>query len=177
MKRREILSNFGMVMIVAIPTICAAQGGTKEEKVKSSQLPAAVAQAIRSECPGCTIAKATREKENGVSIYDFEFKPGQGEMDVAADGSIIDRETVVQTSDVPAPALDAIRKAGGTIKQIARDEVRAELKDGRIIKLDTPKYLYEADLVKGNKVGEVVVTPEGQVTEGPKWRAKGAKEN
>jgi hypothetical protein len=46
---------------------------------------------------------------------------------------------------------------------------RDELKDGRVIKLDTPKYLYEADLLNGNKVGEIVVTPEGQVTEGPKW--------
>jgi hypothetical protein len=35
--------------------------------------------------------------------------------------------------------------------------------------LDTPKYLYEADLLNGNKVGEIVVTPEGQVTEAPKW--------
>jgi len=34
-----------------------------------------------------------------------------------------------------------------------------------VIKLDTPKYLYEADLLNGNKVGEIVVTPEGQVTE------------
>ena len=59
-------------------------------------------------------------------------------------------------------------ESGGTIKQIARGEVRNELKDGRVIKLDTPKYLYEADLLNGNKVGEIVVTPEGQVTEGPK---------
>ena len=58
---------------------------------------------------------------------------------------------------------------GGTIKQIARDELRNELKDGRVIKLDTPKYLYEADLLNGNKVGETVITPEGQVTEEPKW--------
>lgn len=60
-------------------------------------------------------------------------------------------------------------ESGGTIKQIARDEVRNKLKDGRVIKLDTPKYLYEAVLLNGNKVGIIVVTPEGQVSEGPKW--------
>jgi hypothetical protein len=50
-------------------------------------------------------------------------------MDVAEDGSVIDRETVVALLDVPAAALDAIRKGalGGTIKQVAKDEVRAEL--------------------------------------------------
>ena len=60
-------------------------------------------------------------------------------------------------------------ESGGTIKQIARGEVRNELKDGKVIKLDTPKYLYEAALLNGNKVGEIMVTPEGQVTEGRKW--------
>ncbi|HSE30266.1 MAG TPA: hypothetical protein VLA93_01690 [Pyrinomonadaceae bacterium] len=59
--------------------------------------------------------------------------------------------------------------SGGTIKQIALDEVRTELKDGKVIKLDTAKNRYEADLLNGNKVGEIVVTPEGQFTEGPKW--------
>ena len=166
------------MLALAIPTAWATQG-TTEEKVKASQLPAAVRQAIKSNCPNCTINKATREVENGVIIYDIEFKTGQGEMDLAEDGSVIDRETVVQTRDVPTPALDAIRKgaAGGRIKQVARDEIRAELRDGKVIKLDTPKYVYEADLVKGNRVAEIQVTPDGQVTEAPSWRAKGTKEN
>ena len=180
MKREHILLGFGVVMMLALATSTGARPqGTKEEKVKMSQLPAAVAQAIKSNCPNCVIDKATREVENGVTVYDLEFKSGQGEMDVAEDGSVIDRETVVQTGDVPSAALDAIRKgaAGGKIKQVAKDEVRAELKAGNIIKLGTPKYLYEADLVKGNQVAEIQVSPEGQVMEAPKWRAKGAKEN
>jgi hypothetical protein len=121
----------------------------------------------------------TREVENGVTIYDIEFKRGQGEMDVSETGSVIDRETVVHARDVPPLALDAIRNAspGTRIKQIAKDEVRAELKDGKVITLDAPKYLYEADLVKGRLVAEIQVTPEGQVTESPKWKARGAKEN
>gem|GEM_PF-5725986 len=32
-----------------------------------------------------------------------------------------------------------------------------------------PQYLYEAGTLNGNMVGEIAVTPEGQVTEGPKW--------
>lgn len=178
MKRVSLAVGVMTMLALAIPTAWATQG-TTEEKVKTSQLPAAVRQAIKSNCPNCTINKATREVENGVIIYDIEFKTGQGEMDLAEDGSVIDRETVVQTKDVPAPALNAIRKgaAGGRIKQVARDEIRAELRDGKVIKLDTPKYVYEADLVKGNRVAEIQVTPDGQVTEAPSWRAKGTKEN
>ena len=156
------------------PTVSAQN----RSKKKGLTLPPAVAETLKKECSDCAISKATREKENGVTIYDFEFKPGQGEMDVAADGSVIDRETPARTDDVPAAALETIRKAaaGGKIKYIARDEIRAELKDGKVIKLDSPKYAYEADLEKGKQVGEVVVTPEGQITEGPKWRRKGTKE-
>jgi hypothetical protein len=181
MKRGGISWALGVVMMLALamPTVRPIQQEGKEEKVKVSQLPAAVAEAIKSNCPNCVIDKATREMENGVTVYDIEFKSGQGEMDLAEDGSVIDRETVVQTKDIPPAALEAIQKgaAGGKIKQIAKDEVRAELKEGKVIKLDTPKYLYEADLVKGNQVAEIEVSPEGQVTEAPKWRTRGTKEN
>jgi uncharacterized membrane protein YkoI len=174
-----LLVGFLFPIIFVTPTGHTMQAGAKEEAVKVSQLPAAVVQAVKTNCAGCSIHKAAREVENGVTIYDLEFKHRQGEMDVAEDGSVIDRETVVPLKDVPAAALDAIRRGalGGTIKQVAKDEVRAELKDGKIIKLDTPKYLYEAELEKGNQVAEIEVTAEGQVTEAPQWRRKGTKEN
>lgn len=173
MKRTKLLSGFGIAILVAIPAICTAQRGTK--KKGKWRLPAAVSRAIKSECPDCVIQKATRETDGGVTLYQFDFMAGKGEMDVAADGSIIQRETIVQTSDVPAAALDGIRKSGGTIERIERDEVRAEIRDGKLIKLDTPKYLYEVDLVKRNQNGELFVTPEGQVTEGPTWQPRPKK--
>ena len=171
-----MISHLSLSLILFLTSIGCAQEA-KEVSVKLSQLPAVVTASIKSDCASCIIGKATREVENGVTIYDIEFKRGQGEMDVAEDGSIIERETVVQTAGVPAAALAAIRGAGGAIKQIAKEEIRAELKDGKIIKLDTPKYLYEADLVKGNMVAEIVASPEGQVVEAPQWRKKGSKEN
>jgi hypothetical protein len=174
MKRKIIFMSLAAILMLASAVVAWAM--QREVKVKPSQLPAAVMQAINTSCPNCVIEKATREVENGVTVYDIEFGKGQGEMDVAADGSVIDRETVIATEDVPQPALDAIRKAGGKITQIAKDEVLAELKSGSVIKLETPKYLYEADLVKNNQVAEIQVSPEGQVTEAPKWRRKGTKE-
>lgn len=180
MKREFVLSAVVVAVIFgSITAVSARQGAAKEQRLRASQLPAAVKQAVKDNCTNCTIAKATREIENGVTIYDLEFKSGQGEMDVAEDGTVIDRETVVQTKDTPSPALQAIRKgaAGGKITQIAKDEIRAELKDGNVIKLATPKYMYEADLIKGNQIAEIQVSPDGQVTEAPKWRAKGTKEN
>ncbi|HSE18838.1 MAG TPA: PepSY-like domain-containing protein [Pyrinomonadaceae bacterium] len=163
-------------MITAGPAI---QEDAKEQKVKIAQLPTAVAEAIKTNCSGCTIDKATREIENGVTVYDIEFKRGHGEIAIAEDGSVIDRETVVPLNDVPAAALAAIRTgaSGAKIKQVAKGEIRAELKDGQIIKLGSPRYVYEAELKKGNQVAEIEVSSEGKVIEGPVWVKRGAKEN
>ena len=151
---------------------------TQEQKINVSQLPVAVKQALQTHCPNCKVDKAAREVENGVTIYDFEFKHGKGEMDISADGSVVSRETVVLEKDVEAPALYAIRQAaaGGRIAQILKEEVTADLLDGKVIKLDTPKYFYEAELAKGGEVAEIKVTPNGEVVETPVWRKKGRKE-
>jgi hypothetical protein len=166
------------VLIAVVMILVSAASQAQQKKKRGIKLPPAVAQALKDNCPDCTIAKVTREVEDGVKIYDFEFLKSEGEMDVAADGTVVNRETPVDLNDVPAAALEAIRKAadGGKIKLIEKEEIRAELKAGKITRLDSPKYAYEADLAKGNKVGEVVVTPEGQISEGPKWRRKGTKE-
>jgi uncharacterized membrane protein YkoI len=179
MKKPTISLKCVVVLALTASFGQAMQEGTKEEKLKISQIPAAVVEAIKSNCTGCSIDKATREIENGVTIYDIEFKRGQGEIAIAEDGSVIDRETIVQLKDVPAAALDAIKKgaSGGKIKQVAKGEIRAELKDGQITKLGSPKYVYEAELVKGDQVAEIEVTSEGQVIEAPEWRRRGAKEN
>lgn len=180
--RRTILSVMCIavaLIALATPLSQAMQDGAKEEKLKVSQLPPAVVQAIKTNCTGCLIGKATREVENGVTVYDIEFKHRQGEIAVAEDGSIIDRETVVQLKEVPMAALEAIQRAasGGKIRQIAKGEIHAELKEGKIVKLGSPRYIYEAELVNGNRVAEIEVSPEGQVIEPAEWRKRGTKEN
>src|SRR5438045_2164439 len=83
--------------------LCAAGAqAQRQSKNKRWKFPPAVTATLKSECPDCVIVKGTKEKENGVVIYDFEFKTGQGEMDVTTDGSVIDRETPVKEADVPA---------------------------------------------------------------------------
>ena len=178
MKRLFVFLMCSAILAIA-STITVGQNSAKEEKLKTSQLPAVIVEALKTNCSGCSIDKATRDVENGVTIYDIEFKRGQGEIALAEDGSVVDRETVIPLKDVPAAALDAIRKgaSGAKIKQVAKGEIRAELKDGQIIKLASPRYVYEAELEKGNQVAEIEVSSEGQVIEAPAWTKKGAKEN
>ena len=179
--KRQICSSMFVAAFLSGATVVAqnTELSSKEEKIKISQLPDAVAQTLKTNCARCAIDKLTREIENGVTIYDVEFKQNQGEIAIAPDGSVIDRETVVSVNDVPAAALDAIRKgaAGAKIKRVMKGEIRAEIKDGQIIKLSNPRYVYEAELEKRNQVAEIEVTAEGQVIEAPEWRLRGSKEN
>ncbi len=177
MKSSQLLLILAAALVLIPATSARAQEDGNEVRIKVSQLPGAVVQSIKTNCPTCVIDKASREVENGVTVYDIEFKRGQGEIALTEDGFVVDRETVAKPSEIPAPALAAIRSAGGKIRQIVKDQVYAELKDGNVIKLDAPKYLYEADLVKGNQVAEIVASAEGQIVEAPRWRKKGTPEN
>ncbi|HEY1302088.1 MAG TPA: PepSY-like domain-containing protein [Vicinamibacterales bacterium] len=156
------------VAVCGFATYAAAQG--TKEKTKSPQLPAAVTQAIQTNKPGAEIDKVEIEKENGVTVYDIEFKDGKGEIEVAEDGTVIDVTDVVVMKDVPEAAAGAIKTAakGKPIKQLERSEVRAEVVKeggkGKVSKLSAPKYVYEAELAKG----EIEVTPDGKVIKGGK---------
>ncbi len=152
----------------------------KEQAVEKAEveLPAAVAQAIKDNVPDAEIEIMTVEQEAGINLYDIEFKAGRGEIEVAEDGTVMDIATIIEMKDIPPPAAEAIQKAaaGATIKQLERSEVRAEIKKegekGRIVKLDKPTYVYEAELEKGGQTGEIQVAPDGKIVEALKWSAK-----
>jgi hypothetical protein len=147
-------------------TAVAAQGNSAHQDRKF--LPAAVTKAIQQSRPGAEVDKLDVDKEHGIVMYEIEFKAGQGEMDIAEDGTVLDIATVIDLKDVPEAAAAAIHAAGKgkAIKQVERSELRAEIvKEGgkaRISTLPTPKYVYEAEFSRG----EVEVTPEGKIVKG-----------
>jgi hypothetical protein len=177
-----------LTFVVALAlALTASSGWARQEdqehaKKANVELPAAVAKAVKANVPNAEIGTAELEKEAGINLYDIEFKADKGEIEVAEDGTVMDIATIITMKDLPKAAAEAIQKAaaGATIKQIEKSEVRAEIKKegemGKIVKLATPKYVYEAELVKGDQRGEVQVAPDGQIVEGPKWNAGEGKE-
>src|SRR5690348_10544255 len=101
----------------------AAQGASARHDRKF--LPAAVTKAIQQNRPGAEVDKLDVDKEHGIVVYDIEFKAGQGEMDIAEDGTVLEIATVIDMNDVPEAAAAAIRAAakGKAIKQLERSEV------------------------------------------------------
>ncbi len=185
MKRANwILLGFVVALALAltVSTTWAKQESKEQAKKAKVELPAAVAKAVKDNFPNAEIEMAEVEEEAGITLYDIEFKAAKGEIEVAQDGTVMDVATIVAMKDVPKGAVEAIHKAaeGATIKQLEKSEVRAEIKKegekGKIVKLDSPRYVYEAELVKGNQRGEIQVAADGKVIEALKWSTEGAKE-
>jgi hypothetical protein len=185
MKRANwILLGFvaALVLALTVSTGLANQEGKEQAKKAKVELPAAVLKAIKDNVPNAEIEMAEVEQEAALTLYDIEFKAGKGEIEVAEDGTVIDVATIVAMKDIPKAAAEAIQKAaeGATIKRLEKSEVRAEIKKegekGKIVKLDSPKYVYEAEVVKGNQRGEMEVAADGKVIEALKWSTKGVKE-
>jgi uncharacterized membrane protein YkoI len=176
------MKRVGLLLLVFAFLGAAVLTAAPEKKAeKQVALPAAVAQAVKANFPGAEIKSAEMEKEAGINLYDIEFKADKGEIEVAEDGTVIDMATVVMIKDVPAAAVQAVKKAApdATIKQLEKSEIRAELKKegekGWVTKLAVPKYVYEAELLKGEQRGEIQVAPDGKIVEALKWWAKAAK--
>ena len=179
-----ILLGFVVALAFAltVSTGCAKQEGKEKGEKAEVELPAAVVKAVKANFPNAQIDIVEVAEEAGITLYDIEFKAGKGEIEVAQDGTVIDVATIITMKDLPKAVAEAIRKAaeGAIIKQIEKSEVRAEIKKegekGKIVKLDSPRYVYEAELVKGNQTGEIEVAADGKVIEALKWDTKDSKE-
>lgn len=162
---------FALLPVSGIAQITDPQAKTKAE------IPAAVLKAIRDNAPGAEIDTVVVEENAGIRLYDIEFKADRGEIEAAEDGTVIDVATVVQLKDIPKAAADALVKtaaqAKAAIRRLEKSEVRAEVQihdgKGRIVRLAAPRYVYEAELVRGGEKGEVAVDADGRIVEALKW--------
>jgi len=140
------------------------------------QLPAAAEKTFKATFPKAKIDKVDVDEENGVTVYDVEFRDGAIEMetDIAADGTMLEVTVVVDAKAVPAGAMKTIDKAatGATILRIERIELSHETKDGKVIKLPVPLTRYAAAMARGDDRAEIVVDSEGNVVEPAKWDTK-----
>ncbi len=179
----------GLIVLLALglimSTACAkkeVEEPTEEPAAEESQeakpeveLPAAVVEAIEANVPGAEIDFVEVAEEAGITLYDIEFKSDKGEIEVAEDGTVIDVVTIITMEELPEAAAKAIQDAieGATILRLEKSEIRSEIKKegdvGMLVKLDTPRYVYEAELEKDGQRGEIEVDAGGNITEPLKW--------
>jgi hypothetical protein len=142
-------------------------GGFKLAKIEKPaiKLPDSVAKTFQATFPKAQITKLDVDEEDGVTVYDIEFKDGavEKETDITADGTMLEFTVVIRAKEVPAAAMKTVRAAakGGKIGRIERIEISYETKDGKAMKLNKPVTHYAAEITKGGKTSEVVVAPDG----------------
>jgi|GEM_PF-1435124 hypothetical protein len=152
-----------------------AQQAPEEVEEIAVELPEAVAQVVKEKFPEAQIAEVETEEKAGLTLYDIEFKDNKGELEVTAEGQIIEIATIITLEELPEGAAQAIQKAaeGATIKRVEKEEVLAKINEaGEITKVDPPQVLFEAELVKEGQTGEIVVTADGKIVEELKWEAE-----
>jgi hypothetical protein len=162
-----------MGAVALIGFVLVPSAGRAQEKKADVKLPDAVKKTFDAKFPNGKILKIEAEEENGVMVYDIEFKDGavEKETDITADGTMLEFTIVVDANAVPAPAMKPIQKAaeGATIKRLESIEISYETKGGKVIKLPKPVTHYAAELTRGGKTAEIVVGADGTVIEEAKW--------
>ena len=157
------------VLVLPLAIACA------QELKGETKLPDVVKKTFEAKFPKAKIEKLDVEVEEGVEVYDIEFRDGktEKETDITADGTMLEYTLVIRPKDVPTAAMKPIRKAaeGATMGRTEKIEVSYELKDGKAIKLPKPVMRYAVEMKKGDKSAEIIVDAQGKIVEAPKWVA------
>jgi len=144
-------------------------GGFKLTKIevplRDTALPDSVAKTFKATFPNAEILKVDVDAEDGVAVYDLEFKDGatEKETDITADGTMLEFTIVVDAEDVPAAAMKAVRRAarGSVIGRIEYIEISYEAKNGRVVKLPETVINYAVEMTRDGKTTEIIVNADG----------------
>lgn len=162
------LKQVGLMVLVG--TMMCAVVYAHKHKGKKTWLPDAVKAAIKASYPGAEIEEIEKEYE-GLKVWEVELEQNEQEFEVtfAPDGTIVEVETEVSMESLPKAVAEAITKAaaGAKIKEVEKEVIHAVVK---LVKLDAPKTVYEAELIKNGKKCEIEVAADGTVLEKPKWK-------
>jgi hypothetical protein len=136
-----------------------------EKKISKRELPYSVRTAFGKAYPHAKILGASKEMEEGKTLYEIESTDGTTRRDLLykADGTVVEIEETVALSDLPDRVKATIQKELSS-RKISKIE---KLFHGQTVE-------YEIHMVGGKKKLELVVDPEGKVEkrEGGKQEGK-----
>jgi uncharacterized membrane protein YkoI len=148
------------VVVLALPAMWA-----EDEKIALDKLPKAIKEAVKAKFPGATLVKASKENEDGKTIYEVNLKYKGHTLDVSLspDGKILEIEKTIAAKDLPKAVTAALEAK----------YPKATIKKAEEISKGEKVSAYEVLLVTaGKKTMEVVIDPSGKIT---KTGTKGEK--
>ena len=130
-----------------------------EESIKVSDLPKAVAAAVKAKYPNGKMTKAAKEEEDGKTTYEVAVETEGKKLDVAvsAKGKILEVEETITAETLPEAVVAAI-KAKYPEAKIKKAEKISKFEE------DEEEKLFEVVLATEGKADvEVKVTPNGKI--------------
>jgi uncharacterized membrane protein YkoI len=150
------------VIALGACSVRAADEKDEAKKLKESDVPQKVMDAVKARFPNAKIDSVEREKEDGNVIYDIELTQDgrKYETDVKEDGTLIEIEKALDAKDWPANVTQAVmaKYPRTTIKEVMEKSL---VKDGK-------ETVHEYEVVvrfNDSQEKEVTVTPDGKVSE------------
>jgi len=161
------------VWVAVVLGLALVAGIVRSAPFPPEKLPAPVAATFKTMFPNGTIDQLDAEEEEGVMVYDFEFHAGdkEKEADIAADGTMMESTLVITQKEIPPAAMKTIQAAakGATLGRCEWMETYYEPTKGKLVKLEKPMIKYAAEMAKGGKKAEAIVSEAGKVVEAPEW--------
>jgi hypothetical protein len=153
-----------VMAILSLALVVVAFPQSKKTAMRQKAVPAEVLAAFHNSYPAAVIKVTSREKENGVVLYEIESVDGSVRRDLlyAPDGSVREVEESVPTDSLPPAVRAALDKAFPhaiikTSERLIKDEVTA----------------FEFSLKDGKRVTEVTIDPSGTILKGKPEGKKG----
>jgi len=161
------------VLVVAAGALLLVGTIRAESLPRDAKLPDPVAATFEARFPKAEIEKIDVTEENGVMVYDIEFRDGklERETDIAADGTLMEFTDVIPLKAIPAAPLKAIRQAarGAKLGRLERIEMSYETREGKVVKLPEVVTRFAAEMSRKGQHAEVIVGVDGTVVEHPEW--------
>ena len=161
------------VIVLGTYGVRAADEKDEAKKIKESDVPQKVMDAVKARFPNAKIESVEREKEDGNVIYDIELTQDgrKYETDVKEDGTLVEVEKALDAKDWPANVTQAVmaKYPRTTIKEVMEKSL---VKDGK-------ETVHEYEVVirfNDSQEKELTVTPDGKVSEEAAEADKGDKD-
>lgn len=152
----------GLLLAPIACTRVEERGERSEDTLDLDQIPGQVTAALNARFPGAEIQQWTREEEDGIVIYDFEFlqQGRKREADIGEDGTIHNWESEIAAEELPDAVTAAVETEypGSTYREIMAITAVVEGAEA----LEGYEIVFEA---ADGAVIEVTVAPDGAILE------------
>jgi uncharacterized membrane protein YkoI len=147
--------------VAALFVFVACARADDEEKVPLDKVPKAVMDAAKKKFPKAEVVSASKDKENGKTVYELELKAGGKKIEATftADGAVTSIEQQIDAKDLPKAVSDTLGKKYPKAQYKTVEDV-TRVKDGKEVKY------YEVVLVTADKKEmEIEIFADGKIKE------------